>query len=37
MDILAEDIDLLEKHDILLHDPGVLLLVHILILLKHLP
>ena len=37
MDILAEDVDLLEKHDILLHDSGVLLLVYILIFLKHLP
>ena len=37
MNILAEDVDLLEKHDILLHNPGVLLLVHILIFLKHLP
>jgi len=37
MDILAEDVDLLEKHDILLHYPGVFLLVHILIFLKHLP
>jgi len=37
MHILPEDVDLLQEHDILLHDSSVLLLVHILVLLQHLP
>lgn len=37
MHILPEYVDFLEEHDILLHDPRVLLLVHILVLLEHLP
>lgn len=36
MHILSKYVDLLEKHDIFLHDPGVLLLVHVLVLLQHL-
>lgn len=37
MHILPENVDLLQEHDILLHDPSVFLLVHILVLLQHLP
>jgi hypothetical protein len=36
MNVFAEDIDFLEKHNVFLHDARVLLLVHILVLLEHL-
>jgi len=36
MDILTQDVYLLQKHDVFLHDSRVLLLVNVLILLKHL-
>lgn len=36
MNVFAENIDFLEKHNVFLHDARVLLLVHILVLLEHL-
>lgn len=36
MNILAENVDLLQKHDVFFHDSGILLLVDVLVLLEHL-